>query len=211
MQSFVLGVESILARLFRGSGGIVVCHGRGVAHGKFQRVSGCGQRWVNPSSQTDGHRPGFVGTRFPLPPQDLRLQRHSFAWSGPWRAERITSCPVWWHRPMVYQDRPRFPYEPSFSLEGPFSPIGFVLTPPSDGPSLPVAPPHVHEDAPVNYVRVHGGNGRMSRWPMVSCFAREANDGAYFSILVRVFRECCGESPLPIHGFAHPSVACYTP
>ncbi len=64
---------------------------------------------------------------------------------------------------MVYQDRPRFPYEPSFSLEGPFSPIGFVLTPPSDGPSLPVAPPHVHEDAPVNYVRVHGTRRTMGR------------------------------------------------
>ena len=38
------------------------------------------------------------------------------------------------------------------------------------------------EYAPVNYVRVHGGDGRMSRWLMVSYLAREANEGASYLI-----------------------------
>ena len=38
---------------------------------------------------------------FQYHPQDLRVQRHSFAWPGPWRAERITSCSVWRRRPVL--------------------------------------------------------------------------------------------------------------
>ena len=50
-----------------------------------------------------------------------------------------------------------------FSLRNLVPLTRFVLTPPSDGPSLSVAPPHVHEYAPINYVCVHGIRRTRSR------------------------------------------------
>ena len=78
----------------------------------------------------------------------------------------------------MYQDRPRFPYEPLTSFgEGP-NPVK-DSSPPfgQNGPSLPGRATTKGGDAPSREYVFMGG---MVRWPMVSCLARETNDGASF-------------------------------